>query len=320
MRRAQGDRLDWIKAVHRAPSSVARTLARRLGRGHRVVVQYTIWIVTPPNYTHSRAFNEVALSLRDALCALDHKCVVTTDFADIQGEQVIVLGANLLPAGIALPSKFVIYNLEQVSGDSTWMSAGYLELLRAHRVWDYSVANTAALAQKGIQATTLEIGYMPALTCMPTPLHRDIDVSFVGSMNDRRKHVLQEIAAKDKKVFAGFDLYGAKRDELFARSKIVINIHYYEAKVFEIVRCSYLMANRLCVVSESGADTALEASIGEGVAFAPYERLADTCIRLLGDHEERQRIGMLGYEWFAARSLVPILKRVLETTPRSVLD
>jgi hypothetical protein len=80
------------------------------------------------------------------------------------------------------------------------------------------------------------------------------------------------------------------------------------------------MANRLCVVSENGADTALEASIGEGVAFAPYERLADTCIRLLGDHEERQRIGMLGYEWFAARSLVPILKRVLETTPRSVLD
>lgn len=281
-------------------------------------MQYAIWIVTPPNYTHSRAFHEVALSLRDAFHALGHKCVVATDFGAIQGDEVIVLGANLLPAGMKLPPKFVIYNLEQVSSESTWMSAGYLELLRANRVWDYSVANTAALAEMGIHATTLEIGYMPALTSMSISARRDIDVSFIGSMNDRRKLVLQEIAAKKKNVFAGFDLYGAKRDEVLARSKIVINIHFYEAKVFEIVRCSYLMANRLCVVSESGADRALEASIGDGVAFAPYEELAETCIRLLEDNQERQRIAMRGFDWFRARSLVPMLKLALETTPRSV--
>ncbi len=282
-------------------------------------MQYTIWIVTPPNYTHSQAFNEVALSLRDAFRALDHNCVVTTDFASIQGDQVIVLGAHLLPAGAKVPPTFIIYNLEQVSGESSWMSAGYLELLRANRVWDYSAANTAALAQKGIQATTLEIGYVPALSCMPITAHREIDVSFIGSINDRRKRVLQEIAAMGKKVFSGFDLYGAKRDGLLARSKIVLNIHFYEAKMFEIVRCSYLMANRICIVSENGADTALEASIGAGVAFAPYEELADTCIRLLDNHGERQRIAVLGYEWFAARSLVPMLKCALEATPHSVL-
>ena len=39
-----------------------------------------------------------------------------------------------------------------------------------------------------------------------------------------------------------------------ARSKIVLNLHQYDAQVFEIVRVSYLLANRRAVVSERGAN------------------------------------------------------------------
>ena len=49
------------------------------------------------------------------------------------------------------------------------------------------------------------------------------------------------------------NLYGADRDALLARSKIVINMHQHDAQVFEIVRVSYLLANRRTVVSERGA-------------------------------------------------------------------
>ncbi len=35
-------------------------------------MSYTIWIVTPPGYIHSRCFEEVALSLQEAFEALGY--------------------------------------------------------------------------------------------------------------------------------------------------------------------------------------------------------------------------------------------------------
>ncbi len=44
---------------------------------------------------------------------------------------------------------------------------------------------------------------------------------------------------------------------------------------------SYLLANHKCVVSETGADRAIEQQFEPGIAFAPYDKLAETCMRLL---------------------------------------
>ncbi len=96
-----------------------------------------------------------------------------------------------------------------------------------------------------------------------------------------------------------------------ARAKIVINIHYYEAKVLEIVRVSYLLANRIAVVSESGQDLVLEASLAEGIAFAPYDALMPTCLRLLADAEGRARLGQRGFEIFSTRDQAAMLGAAL---------
>jgi hypothetical protein len=61
------------------------------------------------------------------------------------------------------------------------------------------------------------------------------------------------------RVESAFGCYGEERDALIARARIVLNVHYYESKVFEVVRVSYLLANRKCVLSESGSDIDLEA-------------------------------------------------------------
>jgi hypothetical protein len=65
-------------------------------------------------------------------------------------------------------------------------------------------------------------------------------------------------------------VYGQARDALVARARIQLNVHYYEAKVFEVVRVSYLLANGRFVVSETGADAEEEASFGPGVASVRF--------------------------------------------------
>jgi hypothetical protein len=270
--------------------------------------------VTPTGYLHSRCFEEVAISLKEAFAALGFEVPIVTDAAAVEGIGV-VLGANLLPDVQApLPKSLILYNLEQVQNDSIWLNGKYLELLKRYPVWDYSERNIAALKSMGItQVALCGIGYMPGLTRI-APAAKDIDVLFLGSVNERRRQVFDQIKAQGKTVLTPFGCYGAERDAFIARAKILLNLHFYEAQVFEIVRVSYLLANKCCVVSESGQDTALESALKGAVALVPYDRLAQACLTLLEDDARRAQVAQAGFDCFSRISQVPMLKRALEIT------
>jgi hypothetical protein len=272
-------------------------------------MKYTIWIVSPYNYEHSHAFDEVAQSLNESLISLSHESQIITYAPPIGIEgKVIILGGNLLanwPTHIE--RSWIVYNLEQITPGSPWLTYQYIDLLKTNPVWDYSLENIAELSKLGIQAKYLAIGYSPCLTRIVSST-QDIDVLHYGSMTERRLNIINELAAKGLNVHAAFGVYGAKRDALIANAKVILNVHFYESKVFEIVRCSYLMANTKCVVSEPGSGGE---SYDGGICFAPYESLVQHCLDLCGDGKERERIAWKGYEIFSSKSQAEYLKAVL---------
>lgn len=280
-----------------------------------MVRQFSIWIVSPPGFPHSRCFEEVALALQEAFAVLGHLAPVVTDPAQIRG-WAVVLGAHLLPRlPLPLPSRLILYNLEQITDGSEGVIPEYLQLLRRYPVWDYSARNIERLKTLRIaDAALCGIGYMPGLSRIP-PAGESIDVAFIGSLNQRRIPILEELSSHGKIVEAPFNVYGAQRDKVIAAAKIVLNYHHFEAQIFEIVRVSYLLANRKCVVSETGLDEALEAPFRDGVAFASYDKLVETCLRLLDDPAERGRLAERGFELFRAQSQVPLLERALAQLP-----
>lgn len=288
-------------------------------------MQYTIWIVTPPNYKHSRCFEEVAMSLNAALVALGHECRTVTSSFECRG-RTIVLGGHLLGdmPFQDLPRDMVIYNLEQISKGSPWLTTDYLRLLkgkhpgillkhnaRRFELWDYCRGNVEALAQMGIEAKLVPIGYMPCLTRIENAAVLDIDVLHIGSVNDRRERVLRDLAARGVIVRQLFGEYGVARDASIARAKIVLNMHFYPAKIFEIVRCSYLMANRKSIVSEIGNDAESESRFYDGIAFVGYESLADQCERLLQNDVQREELAKKGFNIFSGMSQIDYLKGVV---------
>ena len=277
--------------------------------------RYSIWIVSPPNYIHSQAFDEVALAFNAAFRALGLESDIVRDSARLS-DVTIVLGCNLLSA-VPVPAdkRLVLFNLEQITPNSPWLTEAYLALLRRYPVWDYSEGNIAELARMGIRAEHCGIGYMPELTRI-APAPEDIDVLFVGSVNERRIAVLKQLAGQGVNVEARFNVYGAERDAFLARSKIILNVHFYESRLFEIVRVSYLLANRKCVVSETGADTTFEKRFEPGVAFAPYDKLAATCVQLLQNSAARQETAEAGLERMKALPQTEYLRRALAALPR----
>ncbi len=272
---------------------------------------YSIVIVQPPGYPHSAAFSEVAELLLHGLRRLGHDAVLGA--APSPGRRPIVLGSNLLPGHpIPLPADAILYNLEQIDPGSAWITPALVDLFRRHEVWDYSPRNAARYPALGLPAPrVVPLGWVPELERI-APLAEDVDVLFYGCQNARRLASLDALRARGLRVETLFGVYGAERDRWIARSKLVLNVHFFEAKVFEIVRVSYLLANGRCVVSERGSDPAEEAPFEDAVAFAPYEGLVDRCVELLARPDELRRRGERGREVMSARPVELALRRVLE--------
>lgn len=273
----------------------------------------SIWIVTPPGYAHSGAFEEFALALSEGLRELGVAAPIV--HRRPEGE-TIVLGANLLPAiADRPPRRAILFNLEQLSPGSPWWSERYLDLLRRRPVWDYSARNVALLRSMGIAATLCEVGHADALRRIVPRETPDIDVLFYGSVNDRRRDALRALEDTGLRVVALFGVYGAARDDYIARSRIVLNLHHYEGRLFEVVRVSYLLANGCCVVSETGDDPEAERAYEGAVAFTSYDGIVPTCLELLRDDARRRALGANGLALMQSRRQADALRAAIGQMP-----
>jgi hypothetical protein len=147
------------------------------------------------------------------------------------------------------------------------------------------------------------------LTRIPTDQEKDIDVLFYGSVNERRARILDELKSRGLNVVSLFGVYGAERDQAIARAKIVLNHHHYKPNIFEIVRISYLLANKVCVVAEGDLDDPDVKPLNGGIELAPYDDLVERCVELVGDAARRQKVAQTGFERICARRQSDLLQR-----------
>lgn len=229
--------------------------------------------------------------------------------------RLVYFNAHRLPPGSTLKEDTILYNAEQVPTAAVgerWQV--YLDLLRRHVVWDYCDTNIARLRALGVERVVkCPVGYWPGLETVPPCANEDVDVLFVGSMNDRREAVLQACRRRGLKVSALFDCYGTTRDEWMARAKIILNVHYYAEPIFEIFRVSHALANRKCVVSEGGGvDGELEAFAKRSVYLADPDGLADACRHLVDHGIERKACAESGYAMVKQLDQVAFVRAALE--------
>lgn len=274
----------------------------------------TVLVIDPPGYGHGAVFHDVADALVHALQDLGQPARLLRGLPEESDGETLVLGTNLLAADPRLAERLhpdaVLYNLEQVEPGSPWCGPGLLGLLARHRVLDYSRQNIARLAELGLHDVgLLEIGHHPVLERIDAHAEKRIDVLFYGSLNERRAEVLHDLDRRGVRVHHAFGVYGAARDMLISQSKVVLNLHHFDAKVFEIVRVSYLLANGCFVVSETGGDTELEAPYRECLAFADYDELVDVCERFMANTQARAAVAERGRDTMRSRPQAELLRR-----------
>jgi hypothetical protein len=279
---------------------------------------YHIVKVQPDPRLHGiNGYDEVVETLAWGLAELGFAVsTATNDFAPDKTN--IVLGFQMLPEAklVRLPETTVLYNFEQMRGvDAGHLKPAYRIAAERFRIWDYSRFNMDAWQGLGprFPVRHVPVGYAPILTRIAEPAEPDIDVLIYGLPGAARLAVFQELCRRGAKCVFVCGLYGAARDGLIARAKLVLNIHLYEwAGIFEVVRVSYLLANRKAVVANRMANTRIEPDLMDAVVFTPLEALPARCLRLLDDDKARAALAARGFAAMAKRDIRGILAAAVD--------
>ena len=247
-------------------------------------MKFNICIIQPQNYIHSFAFLELAELLMYSLKDLGHEAALQFNAIDRDARNIII-GFHLLDIKYIdiVPKNSILINAEQLRGGTPW-NKNILSWINKFEIWDYSPQNIEFFTQMGIfNIKHLKLGYQNELARIITKDNKTIDVLFYGSVNERRAKILEGLKSHGLNVHASFGVYGKERDDLIASSKVVLNMHYYESQIFEVVRVFYLLTNAVPVVSEINSTTSVNSFYKEAVVGAPYENLIESCIKMVNN-------------------------------------
>jgi tetratricopeptide (TPR) repeat protein len=278
----------------------------------------SIVTISPEGNPHTAAFDDLVTAFESGLNSLGIDVERRKNIFDPRGVNLL-FGAHLIGSqGMAqrVPPNSVIVNLEQIKGFDVAAQPVYLGLLRRLPVWDYSHRNIEALRDLTHSSLIrhVGIGYVQSMTRSVGASEQATDVLFYGSVNPRRAAVLQALTNAGLKVEHLFSVYGEDRDRAIARAKVVLNVHFHEDSIHEIVRTSYLLANRKAVVTECGPATEIEDDIRQAMLAVPYAGLVASCIMLVRDSARRHQLEEQGFQIFSKRSQSQMLRRAIAAT------
>lgn len=153
------------------------------------------------------------------------------------------------------PKKYIIYQLEQV-GRFNGFTKEYLEAMNsALMILDYSkmnIRNLSEIIKKPINYQPMFIN-SEMINVNENNENYEHDILFYGTLNKRRIKIIkiiEKIFGNNFKVKIIDGLFGEKLFEHVKKSKIVLNIHFYESAVLETCRLNELLQYDNIVVSE----------------------------------------------------------------------
>jgi hypothetical protein len=318
-----------------------REEARRLAalvEAQNSKVRFWVRVCRPGDSWYPWTLHDGAVMIRDGLRELGYKADFEPTGPDFQSgwwtreqreaahktvEIQIIIGGNCATQSTAdsVPDGSIVYQLEQ-AGTTNHFTPIYLGLLRRCIVWDYHPYNTTQLEKlHGIKALYVPFSYVDAFGTAPSHGHApEFDVIFLGAINPPRAKVLNELEHLGLKVYKD-ECYGENRANMLLRSRVVLNIHFYQnLKVLELCRIGIGMSAKKAVISQYDSDVKGDPFFLPTLVCAPLEELAMRTKELCDDHAKCERLGEEGFKLFSSRRAAGILEKALaDTTVRPAI-
>ena len=212
--------------------------------------------------------------------------------------------------------------------------ASNVELARnAGAVFDINPRSVRAYRAQGVQASHLALGHTNLWDRFGDPgPERDIDILFLGRVTPRRAKALASYADLFERfrchlmlsdnsrpnidTGAAFVAGEDKRD-LFARAKVLLNIHGEDEPYFEWLRVAEAICAGCAIVSEHSTDTA-PLQWGRHIVTGGLESLGLLCAWLAEDTARREQIRTDAYELLLRQRPLSSVARQLAEAARAI--
>lgn len=225
----------------------------------------------------------------------------------------------------AVAQQVIVYNWEPCAPDNGRFPPTYIRQMQHAHVWDYNEQNIGLLKRAGVHDIHyVPMGYVSEMQRVIPVIEQDIDVLFYGIEGERRKSVLDAIRAKGLNLVTseevGF-MSDEVRDQYIARTKVVLNMHFFErAHVFEVARVGYLLANKKAVVAEVSPLTHIEPDIHSAIAAGTLDELPQLCWDLVHDNQRRFDLEQRGFDVFSKRDAQQIMQTAMSRYLAQAID
>jgi len=230
-------------------------------------MRWNLTVIDPPTFPFTHFLFDTVRMLAFTLEELGQTVSVTQNRLEA-GCMNILIGVHLLGDArevediIDTGHQFVVLQTEMVHGRtinrelSDRVDRLILPLCRrARAVWDSSPENIAALAGLGIDAQLLTFAYQARMKEIVHRSDRDIDFFWYGSVTEHRRKIIAELDRLGYRVAVSFDAPPLFRNDLIARSEIVLTLQHSEQMTHvPHARILYTVANDCVVAGEGGAN------------------------------------------------------------------
>ncbi len=237
----------------------------------------------------------VANLITNSLQELSFETTITDEYLNENAEILhIVIAPQLLKK---LPTYFIAFQMEQ-SVSSRWFKSKYFRILKnSLLIFDYSLNNISFLIQKNIPLSKISfmpISYNPAYRVQYNIPDYDwsdkiYDLCFYGDTNNtRRKRFIEKISqAYPVKIFK--ETFGKDIVSELAKTKIILNIHYYDSALLETTRIYECISLNVLVISEKASDQAFHTELNDIVEFIEENNIDAMIdkIKFWNDHPEK---------------------------------
>lgn len=276
-----------------------------------------VCLLQPPGYIHAMALLEAAEYVVEKARLAGYPATLSKNRLFRHGLN-IVFGAHINPKDAPdYPPNTVIFNTEQIPEKSVWISSQYKTCLDRHFVWDYSDANLKMIGHQN--TARADFYHVETLRRIQPAQHAEYDLIFYGSMNERRKLIIERLRKKGLKILTVFGLYGKERDALLTKARAVLNLHFYESQIFQQIRAFYALSNGMPVISENYPETSAP-PLYKDVLFTPGSRpFEDYVAKLLLSGEAFRRESEIRLARFYASGSNTDFAGILERTIQTVI-
>lgn len=221
-------------------------------------------------------------------------------------------------AAIATPKNSIIFNMEQMSSNSTLVTAEYIDFLSKYTVLDYNQLNLSRLNELpgfiGYEFPLIPSKNFISDYPRPNSFDKKFDFGFYGIVNQRRQEILKEILSRGLTVKIISGAYGSQLPLEILDCKAILNLHFYESSIFEVARCLRPVAMGVPIISEKSKIPNSVDWTNSGIHFVENENFVNYCVDVIRSEskllESAQQSFRFIFEKFHSENLALLMNKL----------